>query len=143
MESRRKVAELKRPKGTLTIYDVASQAGVSIASVSRVLNGHATPRANTRERVMRAVQELGFVPDGAARALSNGLKEVVGVVFRRGNETHFEDEDESFLFIDVIYRGIDLAARRQGFDVLLGSVGFNHVDVEARVAAVGGQRDGL
>jgi len=138
-----KLPETKRPKGPLTIYDVASRAGVSIASVSRVLNGQGSPRAATRDRVLQAVQELGFVPDGAARALSNGLKEVVGVVFRRGDETPFPDEDESFLFIDVIYRGIDLAARRQGFDVLMGSVGFNDDNVEARVAAVAGKADGL
>ena len=66
-----------------TIYDVARAAGVSIASVSRVLNGHRNPRQETRDRVLRAVAELGFVPDGAARALSARLKEVVGVVFRR------------------------------------------------------------
>jgi len=135
--------EPKRPKGPLTIYDVASRAGVSIASVSRVLNGQGSPRAATRERVLKAVSELGFVPDGAARALSNGLKEVVGVVFRRGDETPFPDEDESFLFIDVIYRGIDLAARRRGFDVLMGSVGFNDGNVASRVAAVAGKADGL
>src|SRR5437660_12350963 len=135
------MAEAKKAKGTLTIYDVATRAGVSIASVSRVLNGlRSSPE--TRDRVLQAVRELGFVPDGAARALSNGLKEVVGVVFRRGDETPFPDEDESFLFIDVIYRGIDLAARRQGFDVLMGSVGFNDGNVEARVAAVGGKADG-
>jgi len=116
---------------------------VSIASVSRVLNGHATPRATTRERVMRAVQELGFVPDGAARALSNGLKEVVGVVFRRGDETHFEDEDESLLFIDVINRGIDVAAQRRGFDVLMSSVGFNDENAGPRIAALAGKADGL
>jgi LacI family transcriptional regulator len=68
------MAEPKKAKGTLTIYDVASRAGVSIASVSRVLNGQGSPRAETRERVMRAVRDLKFVPDGAARALSNGLK---------------------------------------------------------------------
>jgi LacI family transcriptional regulator len=135
--------EPKRPKGPATIYDVASRAGVSIASVSRVLNGRRSPRAATRERVLEAVRELGFVRDGAARALSNGLKEVVGVVFRRGDETPFPDEDESFLFIDVIYRGIDLAARRRGFDVLMGSVGFNDENVPARVAAVAGKADGL
>jgi LacI family transcriptional regulator len=135
--------EPKRPKGPLTIYDVARHAGVSIASVSRVLNGQGSPRAATRERVLEAVAELGFVPDGAARALSNGLKEVVGVVFRRGDETPFPDEDESFLFIDVIYRGIDLAARRRGFDVLMGSVGFNDGNVPTRVAAVAGKADGL
>jgi len=135
--------ETKRPKGPLTIYDVASRAGVSIASVSRVLNRQGSPKEATRERVLKAVTELGFVPDGAARALSNGLKEVVGVVFRRGDEPQFPDEDESFLFIDVIYRGIDLAARRRGFDVLMGSVGFNDGNVASRVAAVAGKADGL
>src|SRR5215472_17213951 len=143
MRQQGRVPEPKRPKGPLTIYDVASRAGVSIASVSRVLNGQGSPRAATRERVLKAVSELGFVPDGAARALSNGLKEVVGVVFRRGDETPFPDEDESFLFIDVIYRGIDLAARRRGFDVLMGTVGFNDGNVPARVAAVAGKADGL
>src|SRR5437660_9585518 len=135
--------EPKRPKGPLTIYDVASRAGVSIASVSRVLNSQGTPRAATRDRVMRAVAELGFVPDGAARALSNGLKEVVGVVFRRGDETRFEDEDESLLFMDVINRGIDIAAQRRGFDVLISSVGFTDDNVAGRVAAVAGKADGL
>lgn len=133
----------KRQKGPLTIYDVASRAGVSIASVSRVLNGQGTPRAATRERVMQAVTELGFVRDGAARALSNGLKEVVGVVFRRGDETLFEDEDESLLFIDVINRGIDVAAQRRGFDVLISSIGYNDENVTPRVAAVAGKADGL
>lgn len=44
-----------------TIYDVARAAGVSIASVSRVLNGHRNPRQETRDRVLQAVAELGFV----------------------------------------------------------------------------------
>jgi LacI family transcriptional regulator len=137
------MAEPKKAKGPLTIYDVASRAGVSIASVSRVLNGQGTPRAETRERVMRAVRELSFVPDGAARALSNGLKEVVGVVFRRGGETLFEGEDESFLFIDVINRGIEVGAQRHGFDLLISSVGFNDDNVAARIGALAGKADGL
>src|SRR5579863_7655381 len=96
-----------------TIYDVARAAGVSIASVSRVLNGHRNPRQETRDRVLQAVAELGFVPDGAARALSARLKEVVGVVFRRvpwgeshedagGAEGAITEEDESLQFTDVI-----------------------------------------
>ena len=132
----------KRPPGPLTIYDVAARAGVSIASVSRVLNGQGRPRANTRDRVMRAANELGFVPDGAARALSNGLKEVVGVVFRRGDEM-LEAEDESLLFIDVINRGIDVAAQRRGFDVLMSSVGYNDDAAITRISAVAGRADGL
>jgi LacI family transcriptional regulator len=137
------VAEPKRTRATLTIYDVASRAGVSIASVSRVLNGLGSPRAETRERVMQAVRELSFVPDGAARALSNGLKEVVGVVFRRGGEELFEGEDESFLFIDVINRGIEVGAQRRGFDLLISSVGFNDDNVAARIGALAGKADGL
>jgi LacI family transcriptional regulator len=135
--------EPKRPRGALTIYDVASRAGVSIASVSRVLNGQGNPRAETRERVMRVVRELSFVPDGAARALSNGLKEVVGAVFRRGGETLFEEEYESLLFIDVINRGIEVAAQRRGFDVLVSSVGVRDENVPARLAGIAGKADGL
>src|SRR3984885_11056456 len=66
-----------------TIYDVARAAGVSIASVSRVLNGRRNPSPEIRDRVQRAAAELGYVPDSAARALSVRLKEVVGVVMRR------------------------------------------------------------
>ena len=135
--------EPKKAKGTLTIYDVATRAGVSIASVSRVLNGLGSPRAETRERVLQAVRELSFVRDGSARALSNGLKEVVGVVFRRGDETLFEDEYESFLYIDVINRGIEAESQRRGFDVLMSSVAFNDENVLQRVAAMAGKTDGL
>jgi LacI family transcriptional regulator len=137
------VAEPKKLKGTLTIYDVAGRAGVSIASVSRVLNGQGSPRAETRERVMRAVRELSFVRDGAARALSNGLKEVIGVVFRRESQELLEGEDESFLFIDVINRGIEAGAQRRGFDLLISSVGFNDDNVAARISALAGKADGL
>ncbi|HEY6469977.1 MAG TPA: LacI family DNA-binding transcriptional regulator [Candidatus Dormibacteraeota bacterium] len=137
------MTEAKRSKGTLTIYDVARLAGVSIASVSRVLNGQGTPRPDTRDRVMRAVGELSFVPDGAARALSNGLKEVVGVVFRRGAETTFEDEDESLLFIDGINRGIELAAQHRGFDVLISSVGVHDPHRTGRISGVAGKADGI
>jgi LacI family transcriptional regulator len=92
---------------------------------------------------MAAVRELSFVRDGAARALSNGLKEVVGVVVRRGNETLFEDEYESFLYIDVINRGIEVEAQRRGFDVLMSSVAYNDENVLQRVAAMAGKADGL
>jgi LacI family transcriptional regulator len=138
------MAEAKKAKGSLTIYDVATRAGVSIASVSRVLNGLGS-RPETRERVMEAVHELSFVRDGAARALSNGLKEVVGVVFRRGGEEafFFQDEDESLLFIDVINRGIEVAAQRRGFDVLMSSVGIHEENVPTRIAAIAGKADGL
>ena len=106
---------------TPTIYDVARLAGVSIASVSRVLNGRRNPRPETKDRVLQAVAELGFAPDGAARALSVRLKEVVGVIVRRPSsddtdEDMFADEAESLQYPDLINRGIEVAAQRRSFD---------------------------
>jgi len=131
-----------------TIYDVARAAGVSIASVSRVLNGRRNPREETRERVLQAVAELGFVPDGAARALSGRLKEVVGVVIRRVRWTTtsdggFAEEDESLQFTDVLNRGIELAAQRRGFNLLVSSVDADDHDVSRRLLALARKSDGL
>jgi DNA-binding LacI/PurR family transcriptional regulator len=60
----------ERPKATPTIYDVAARAGVSITTVSRVINAPSQVRADTRARVYKVVRELGFTPkaDAATRA---------------------------------------------------------------------------
>jgi LacI family transcriptional regulator len=131
-----------------TIYDVARAAGVSIASVSRVLNGQRNPREETRERVLQAVAELGFAPDGAARALSVRLKEVVGVVVRRvpwveTSEGVFADEDESLQFPDMINRGIEVVAQRRGFDLLVRSVDVGDHDTGKRILSLARKSDGL
>jgi LacI family transcriptional regulator len=133
-----------------TIYDVARVAGVSIASVSRVLNGQRNPRQETRERVLAAVAELGFVPDGAARALSARLKEVVGVIVRRPGPAADMDEDlfedayaDSLQYPDLINRGIETAAQRRGFDLLIRSVGSNERDPGSRILALARKSDGL
>lgn len=131
-----------------TIYDVARIAGVSIASVSRVLNGSRNPRPETRDRVLQAVTELGFIPDGAARALSARLKEVVGVVMRRvrwvaASGGGFAEEDESLQFPDVINRGIELAAQLKGYNLLLGSVDVDDRDVMGRLLTIARKSDGL
>jgi LacI family transcriptional regulator len=142
------VADFRETATAPTIYDVARLAGVSIASVSRVLNSNRNPRQETRDRVLQAVAELGFVPDGAARALSARLKEVVGVVIRRVSwvETSdgvFAEEDESLQFTDVINRGIEIAAQRQDFNLLVGSVDVNDHDVSGRLLAIARKSDGL
>jgi LacI family transcriptional regulator, galactose operon repressor len=133
---------------TPTIYDVARAAGVSIASVSRVLNGQRNPRQETRDRVLAAVAELGFAPDGAARALSARLKEVVGVIVRRPwrlgeDEDMFADEAESLQYPDLINRGIEAAAQRSGFDLLIRSVGITEHDPGGRTLALARKSDGL
>ncbi len=133
---------------TPTIYDVARLAGVSIASVSRVLNGRRNPRPETKDRVLQAVAELGFAPDGAARALSARLKEVVGVIVRRPSSTDtdedmFADEAESLQYPDLINRGIEVAAQRRSFDLLIRSVHFNDHDPGGRTLALARKSDGL
>ncbi len=148
-----------------TIYDVARAAGVSIASVSRVLNGRRNPRQETVDRVNRAVAELGFVPDSAARALSVRLKEVVGVVVRRplsaagtwvpagpagawdsagllGYDA-FADETDSLQFHDMMNRGVERAAQRRGFDLLTRSVDVTDHDAGRRVLSLARKTDGL
>jgi LacI family transcriptional regulator, galactose operon repressor len=135
-------------EGPPTIYDVARAAGVSIASVSRVLNGHRNTRQETRDRVLQAVAELGYVPDGAARALSARLKEVVGVVFRRvpwgeTSEGALAEEEESLQFTDVINRGIEVAAQRRGYNLLIGSVVVDGNDAHRRIMTMARKSDGL
>ena len=138
------------PGSAPTIYDVARVAGVSIASVSRVLNGQRNPRPETKERVLAAVAELGFAPDGAARALSGQLREVVGVIVRRPwrldedeGEGLFADESESLQYPDLINRGIEAAAQRRGFDLLIRSVSITARDVSGRTVALARKSDGL
>jgi LacI family transcriptional regulator len=128
---------------------VAGAAGVSIASVSRVLNGRGNPMPETRERVLAAVAELGFIPDGAARALSVRLKEIIGVVIRRPSPTEpvgdeiFQDEEESLQFPDLINRGIELAAQNRDFNLLVSSVDVDDHDHTRRVFALARKSDGL
>jgi LacI family transcriptional regulator len=131
-----------------TIYDVARAAGVSIASVSRVLNERRNPLPDTKARVMEAVAELGFIPDGAARALSARLKEVVGVVIRRPTVTApdgdiYADEEESLQFPDLINRGVEVAAQHRDFSLLLCSVDVDDHDYSRRIFALARKSDGL
>ncbi|MEL6150257.1 MAG: LacI family DNA-binding transcriptional regulator [Chloroflexota bacterium] len=65
---------------TVTIRDVAKTAGVGIATVSRVLNGSEQVRPDTRQRVLEAIDSLGYVPNDAARQLSGGKTMDIGIV---------------------------------------------------------------
>jgi LacI family transcriptional regulator len=128
---------------TPTIYDVADRAGVSIATVSRVLNGSAAARPATYEQVMAAVRELRFVPNSAAKGLSKGLKKVVGVVFARPplDEHLLSIEEESLLFVDAVIRGAEAQAQLLGFSLLLNGAGSE--SGPQAVAALTGKVDGL
>lgn len=72
------VADLRRSVG---LREVARAAGVSTATVSRAINNPDVVSADLRERIAVAVKELGWVPDGAARALSTRRSQTIGAVF--------------------------------------------------------------
>src|SRR5258708_33268959 len=136
------------PHGPPTIYDGARAEGVSIASAAGVLIGHRNPRQGTRDRVLRAVAELGDVRGGPARLLRVRVKEVVGVVFRRvpwgeTSEGAFAEEEESLQFTDVINRGIEVAAQRRGYNLLVGSVVIDGHDPHRRIMTMARKSDGL
>ncbi len=64
-----------------TIYEVASRAGVSITTVSRVLNGKGPVAETTRGRIVKAIRELGYEPSWLGRALAGQRRNAVGIVF--------------------------------------------------------------
>ena len=53
----------------MTIYDISEKAGVSIATVSRVLNGNANVKPKTKKKVMDVIEEYGYTPNAFARGL--------------------------------------------------------------------------
>ena len=87
MKSREAMAGKQGPrKGSVTIVDVAQRAGVSIKTVSRVVNNEPNVRAQTRERVLEAVGALRYMPNAAARSLSGRRSRVIGLVYENANE---------------------------------------------------------
>ena len=64
----------------ISIYDVAKKAGVSVVTVSRVINNATSVRTNNREKVLKAMQELDYTPSAAARSLAKGSTNVIGLV---------------------------------------------------------------
>jgi DNA-binding LacI/PurR family transcriptional regulator len=64
----------------VNIYDIAEKAGVSVVTVSRVLNNHPSVRGYNREKVLSAMDELDYKPNAAARTLAKGRSGMVGLV---------------------------------------------------------------
>jgi DNA-binding LacI/PurR family transcriptional regulator len=96
----------KRPP---TIADVARVANVSLPTVSRVLTGATPVREPTRNRVLAAIRELGYRPNGAARALVQGQQPIVGVITR----------DTSAFGYARMLMSIEERARRAGYVVAI------------------------
>lgn len=98
------VASADRPRQP-TIMDVAKQAGVSLPTVSRVLTGKTRVTEHTRARVQAAMRELGYRPNGAARALVQGRQPIVGVITK----------DVTSYGATQMIKGVEEEARRAGY----------------------------
>ncbi|MEV0967536.1 LacI family DNA-binding transcriptional regulator [Microtetraspora glauca] len=126
---------MKRP----TLEAVAARAGVSRATVSRVVNGQATVTPQIREAVMRAVDELGYVPNSAARSLVTQRTDSIALVVSEP-PTRVFSEDPMF---STVIRSASLeleAADRQVVLMLAGSPK-SHARIERYIA--GGHVDGV
>jgi LacI family transcriptional regulator len=124
------------------VYDVAEKAQVSIATVSRVYRNPETVRAQTRDRVLAAARELGYVPSGNARGLASRTTGVLGLCFPDYDDPELDDDDsEQTLYADEITRGMERAARRNGYALLIAASLAG--GPESLVASVAGRVDGF
>lgn len=112
---------------------VARRAGVSIATVSRVFTGKGPVRDSTRERVLEVARRLQYAPHAGARSLAGRRTDTVGVVL----------PDLYGGFYSELLRGLDRAARREGFHLLVSGSHSDPAEVAAVLAALSGRVDGL
>lgn len=116
-----------------TIRDVADAADVSVATVSRVLNGSDRVREDTKERVLEAARTLDYLPNETARNLRTQKTRTVGVLLPN---MHGE-------FFAQITRGLDRRATESGYHVLVSNSHTDESDAEAVLRSLLGRVEGL
>lgn len=117
----------------VTIKDVAKASGLSVATISRVLNGKEVVREETRERVLDAARRLRWAPHVGARSLTTRTTHTVGILL----------PDIYGEFFSEVIRGLDSAARRNGYHVIVSGAHNETRDTEEALRAMRGRVDGL
>ncbi|QKY71659.1 catabolite control protein A [Lentibacillus sp. CBA3610] len=119
---------------TVTIYDVAREANVSMATVSRVVNGNPNVKPVTRKKVLNTIQELGYRPNAVARGLASKKTTTVGAII----------PDISSIFFAELARGIEDIATMYKYNIILSNSDQNK-DKELQLinAMLGKQVDGI
>lgn len=118
---RKNTNRLRAPSAS--IRDVAQRAGVSIATVSRTVNGISTVAPELAERVWNAIREVGYVPNTQARALVSGRSRLLGLVVSEITNPFFPELVQEFENIAV----------EQGYEVFIGSTNYDPVRTESLV----------
>ena len=102
----------------MNIYDISEKAGVSIATVSRVVNGSTNVSTKTKEKVLAVIEEYGYTPNAFARGLTANTMHTVGILC--------PDSSDSHLAQAIFY--LEQNLRAQGYDVLLCCTGYKLAD---------------
>ncbi|MEO5687543.1 MAG: LacI family DNA-binding transcriptional regulator [Burkholderiaceae bacterium] len=116
----------KRAGAPPTIIDVARKAGVSIKTVSRVMNKEPTVHADTRARVQEAVNELNYRPQLSARSLAGAKSFLIGLLYY----------DPSAAFVAGVQQGATRGCREAGRHLVVESLQENSVDVQAQIESM-------
>lgn len=95
----------------ITIYDVAREANVSMATVSRVVNGNPNVKPVTRKKVLEVIERLGYRPNAVARGLASKKTTTVGVII----------PDISNIFFAELARGIEDIATMYKYNIILSN----------------------
>jgi LacI family transcriptional regulator len=98
-----------------TIRDLARRSGVSIATVSRALNGYADVNEETRQRIIALARELDYSPSEAARTLVRQRSQMIGVVW----DLSYHRPDLQHPFLQEVLIGLKQGLGAQGYDLLL------------------------
>jgi LacI family transcriptional regulator, galactose operon repressor len=125
-----------------TVYEVASRAGVSTATVSRVVHGSALVHPDTRDRVLAVIEELGYVPDGSAQGLSRRRKDIIGLAGLERGVTEVGIEKTSPLFMDELVHAVEAVLRGTDCSLLL-TFGRAGEPFQRRIRSLSGKVDGL
>lgn len=96
---------------SVTIYDVAREANVSMATVSRVVNNNPNVKPSTRKKVLRTIEKLGYRPNAVARGLASKKTTTVGAII----------PDISSIFFSELARGIEDIATMYDYNIILSN----------------------
>lgn len=117
----------------ITIKDVAHQAGVSIATVSRALNNTGVVHDETRQKIVSAAKDLQYTPNASARSLSRRKTDTIGLLLP---DIHGE-------FYSEVIRGADCTAQQFHHHLLVSSSHNKKSEIEAALKVMRGRVDGL
>lgn len=104
---------MRKKRRTVTIQDVAKTAGVSVSTVSRVLNGKVDVASDTQDRILSVIDDLGYTTNLAARSMRSQKKNLVGLIM----------PDIAYPFAIEVMKGVNQAIAESEFDLLVYTTG--------------------